>query len=94
MNTQSPDLELIDSRTIKRMFGIRSNDTLRKRRAKQLLPEPITRGQKRFWPAQECRLLLAAEMHGLSDGDMQKLVAELMSSRAAIFQQLKEYTIH
>ena len=94
MSTQSPDLELIDSRTIKRMFGIRSNDTLRKRRAKQLLPEPIIRGQKRFWPAQECRVLLAAEIHGLSDGDMQKLVTELKGNRASAFQQLKEYTIH
>jgi len=94
MSTQSPDLELIDSRTIKQMFGIRSNDTLRKRRAKQLLPEPITRGQKRFWPAHECRVLLAAEIHGLSDSDMQKLVAELMGSRASAFQQLKEYIIH
>ena len=41
-----------------------------------------------------CRVLLAAEIHGLSDGDMQKLVDELMSNRAAVFQQLKEYTIH
>jgi hypothetical protein len=94
MNTLPTDLELIDSRTVKRMFGIRSNDTLRKRHSKQLLPEPIWRGQKKFWPMQECRVLLAAEIHGLSDGDMQKLVAELMGNRASVFQQLKEYTIH
>lgn len=94
MNTLPTDLELIDSRAVKRMFGIRSNDTLRKRHSKQLLPEPILRGQKKFWPMQECQTLLAAEINGLDNDEMQALVVQLSHKRSVVFLQLKDNILH